>query len=529
MSTNVDLRELAIDRGGTESARTTSRRQLLTRYVVPLLLIVGFLSVVAWSTWGLIFPAKSVTAVLVFSTMSEIQTAGTPLFQAAGWIEPRPTPIRVAALAPGVVSDLLVVEDQLVKVGDPIAELIKDDAKFTLERASVDLKLREAELDVAHSRLTAAKIRVDQPVHLESPLADAEASLAKLETQLANLPFQQRRAAADMLALQKDFDAKYASLGFVSGVEIDLAKGKLDSARALAAELENRMAALTKEAAALKGKRDAIRTLLLLQTDEIEARDTAEAQINVAIARVDQARVVVAEAELRLVRMTIRAPINGRIYRLIAHPGARVGSGLTQMAGYDGSTIVTMYRPDMLQVRVDVRFRDIQDVTTGQLVRINNAAISEPLTGQVLYVASEADKQKNTLQVKVGITDPPSVFKPEMLVDVTYLAPERSTEDDEPLKSIKLYIPQQLVQQEESGPFVWLADQSEGVARKTSIKTGVSGLNGLVEVTRGLTISSRLIVGGVDGLEDGDRIVISGEDPSIGISPSIDLAPTRGQ
>ena len=46
--------------------------------------------------------------------------------------------------------------------------------------------------------------------------------------------------------------------------------------------------------------------------------------------------------------------------------------------------------------------------------------------GTVLFISSEADIQKNTLQVKVAIPDPPDVFKPEMLVDVTFLAPERS-------------------------------------------------------------------------------------------------------
>ncbi|HBL44518.1 MAG TPA: hemolysin D, partial [Planctomycetaceae bacterium] len=57
----------------------------------------------------------------VIVTQSSIRNAGTPLFQAAGWVEPRPTPVRVAALSPGVIEELLVVEDQKVKQGEPIA------------------------------------------------------------------------------------------------------------------------------------------------------------------------------------------------------------------------------------------------------------------------------------------------------------------------------------------------------------------------------------------------------------------------
>ena len=103
MSTDVDLRELAIDRGGTGEPRRRTRRHVLTRYVLPLALILGFLSLVAWASRDLIFPPKAVTVVPVYSTTAEVRQEGTPLFKAAGWIEPRPTPVRVAALAPGVV------------------------------------------------------------------------------------------------------------------------------------------------------------------------------------------------------------------------------------------------------------------------------------------------------------------------------------------------------------------------------------------------------------------------------------------
>jgi hypothetical protein len=53
------------------------------------------------------------------------------------------------------------------------------------------------------------------------------------------------------------------------------------------------------------------------------------------------------------------------------------------------------------------------------------------------------------------------------------------------------------------------------------IETGTVGNNGLIQVTQGLTISSRLIVSGLDGLAEGDRIVIKGEDTTIGTSDSI--------
>ena len=61
------------------------------------------------------------TVVPVHVSRAEWQEEGTPLFKAAGWVEPRPTHVAVPALASGVVDQLLVVEDQAVEEGEPVA------------------------------------------------------------------------------------------------------------------------------------------------------------------------------------------------------------------------------------------------------------------------------------------------------------------------------------------------------------------------------------------------------------------------
>ena len=519
MSNEVDLRELAIDRGAAVKHSVRSPRHMLTRYLLPALLILGFLSLVAWASRDLVFPPKPVTVVPVFSTSAETMQEGTPLFKAAGWIEPRPTPIRVAALAPGVVEKLLVVEDQALTKGEAIAQLVTDDARFAHQRSLADLELRKAELDEAMAAFTAAETRLKQPVHLEAALNEAQAALAKVDTQLQTLPFQVRRAEADHAAMKRDYEGKVAAKGVVAGNQIDIAESKAEAARATLEELRDRFNSLEREQQALAGRRDALKTQLELLADEKKARDEAGARIKAAKARVARAEVLVSEAKLRLDRMSIAAPIDGRVFRLIAHPGARLGSGMTQLPGHDGSTVITMYRPSMLQVRVDVRFEDIPKVSLGQPVEIDNPALQSPLNGKVLFISSEADIQKNTLQVKVEIPVPPNVFKPEMLVDATFMAPQQKPaprESAEP-KQVRLYVLQQLIQSDQTGPFVWLADQSEGVARKAAITTGPVGSNGLVQITSGLNMASRIIASGSDSLRDGERITVIGEDRELGM------------
>jgi HlyD family secretion protein len=527
MSTDVDLRQLAIDRGSTSTPTIRTRRHVLSRYVLPLVLLLGFACLVAWATWEVAFPPRQVTVVPVLWTTADVQQEGTPLFKAAGWVEPRPTSVRVAALAPGVVERLLVVEDQAVERGEAIAELVEEDAQLVLDRAVANLQLREAEQAEARAALAAATTRFEQPVHLQAALGEAEALLAQIETELKNLPFATRRADADYQSAKSVYQSKRGAQGVVAGVDIDVAKGKLDSALAQLEELRGRAASLEKQHAALVQRRNALNTQLELLAEETKARDEAEARLAAAQARVAQAHVAIKEAELQLDRMTVRSPIDGRVYRLIALPGARIGDGGTSMPGIDGSTVVTMYDPQSLQVRVDVRFEDIPKVTLDQPVEIDNPALSRPIVGTVLFVSSEADIQKNTLEVKVGVADPPSVFKPEMLVDVTFLSPKPIEPPGKPGKAAKLYLPQQLIHRSEHGQYVWLADQSTGVAKNVAVETGDVGNNGLVEIRSGLNIASRVIATGTAGLEEGMRITVTQEDSTLAANATTEQSKPR--
>ena len=143
MSAEVDIKQLAIVRGEAASPKHR-RRHVVSRYLIPGALLLGFASLIGWASRDKLMPPTDVWVVPVLASQSKVQHEGTPLFQAAGWIEPRPTPIRVAALAPGVVERLLVVQDQEVKAGEPVAELVKADAQLTHDGAAASLTLAEA-------------------------------------------------------------------------------------------------------------------------------------------------------------------------------------------------------------------------------------------------------------------------------------------------------------------------------------------------------------------------------------------------
>ncbi|MGD9856353.1 MAG: efflux RND transporter periplasmic adaptor subunit, partial [Planctomycetaceae bacterium] len=434
---------------------------------------------------------------------------------AAGWVEPRPTAIRVAALASGVVDELLVVEDQAVKQGEPIARLVAEDAELMLDQARSVERLREAEIDEAQAALTAAQTNLTIPAHLELPVAQADASLAAIETELSNLPHQLARAEARLRLATVDLDTKRQAKQSLSGIVIEQAQSESDAAQAEVNELTRRLPALEQQRQALIRNRDAAAKRLELLTEERRAVAEAEARLAAAQARLQEAQVAIAEAQLRLGRMTISSPVDGRVLNLIALPGAQLSSGPSRMEGADSNTVVTMYEPHRLQVRADVRFEDLPRTGRDHPVEIRSPALKEPLHGRVLFLTGYANIQKNTLEVKVSIDDSPEVIKPEMLVDVTFLAPDKEPAGEEPNEQYRLFVPRPLVDAGDAGAFVWVADVAERIARRQRITLGAAQSPAYFEVTEGLTAASRLISTGRERLQDGDRIDITGEDESL--------------
>lgn len=515
----LDLRELALERPSAERSKRVRRRPWVARYVVPGAVLAGFAALLAIAAGERLLPRRPVTVVPVVVTRAEVRQEGTPLFQAAGWVEPRPTPIDVPALTEGFVKELLVVEGQEVEAGEPVARLIDVDARLALRGAETSLKLQRAELERAEAELKAARLRRENPVHLEAELADAESLLAKTETARAQLPYLIDSSRARLDYAKQNLAGKQAAKDAIAGRLVQEAESEFAKVQAELDEIEHRRPRLDSEIAALENKVDALNTRLTLLIEETRQLEDAEARRKAAQAEVEEAELAVEKAELALERAVIKAPIAGRVLSLIAYPGTRV-MGMDSTASQNSSTVVKLYDPSMLQVRADVRLEDVPLVQPGQPVEIETASAEKPIAGTVLIPTSSANIQKNTLEVKVAIDAPPPTIRPEMLVTATFLAPpQKSSEEDGSQESERLLIPRQLVQSDEGGSFVWLADGS-GRARRQAVELGKAGTEELVEAVQGIRPTDKLISSGLQGLEPGTRVEIVGEDARMGLGKS---------
>lgn len=523
---NVDLSQLAVSRQPAAAPTITPRRRWATRFLLPAGILSAFVALFASAARDSFLPAKSVTVVPVFVTRAEVQQEGTPLFQAAGWIEPQPSAVTVSALASGVVDQMLVVEGQLVERGQPIAKLIDADAKLAIQQAEARLRLAKAELQNANAASTAAQATLENPNELRVALAEAESMLAETQLILGNLPFAIKAASSRQQLAQENLSRKEQAGDAVAGRIIREAAAELASAESALGELRARDPKLREQIDALDRKRDALKQQLELMTEPKRAVGAAAAMVAAAKARHEQAHLEVDAARLNLERMTVTAPISGRVLTIDARPGKRL-SGLDPMSEQNSSAVASLYDPKSLQVRVDVRLEDVPQVQIGQPVTIETAALREPLAGKVLWLTTRADIQKNTLQVKVSIDNPPSVITPEMLGKVTFVAPPQPiTAEDQESEPLRLLVPRELVQHGEGGSTVWVADTTAGVARRVGVELGKAGTGQLVEVKGGLNPTTKLLAGGRESLVDGERIRITGIDASIGASSSDSALPT---
>lgn len=520
-SQGVDLSQLSFQRQAPAKSTIEAPRRWLSRYVIPLGVVGAFLGLFGWAARESFLPAQAVTVTPVIVTRAEVQQEGTPLFQAAGWIEPQPSAVVASSLAAGVVEELMVVEGQIVEKDQPLAKLIDTDAKITLHQAEANLRLADADVMNAEATLTAARAALANPNELQAALAEADSLLADTNLTLGNLPFSidaatnRRQLAADNLSRKKQAgDA-------VAGRVLREAAAELSAAESALGELLARRPTLEVQLEALTRKRAALKQQLELMTEHKRAVSTAEAMLAAAQARREQAQLAVDAAQLSLERMVIRAPISGRILTVEARRGKRL-AGMDPLSEQSSSAVATLYDPKSLQIRVDVRLEDVPQVQIGQPVAIETAALAAPIAGEVLWVTTRADIQKNTLQVKVAIKDPPPVITPEMLGQVTFLAPpqpvESGTAEADPLR---LLAPRALVVQGEVGSAVWVADIEHGIARRRTVELGRAGTDQLVEIATGLDPTSKLIVGGRETLDEGARIRIAGDDRSLSAGPGV--------
>lgn len=378
----------------------------------------------------------------------------TRTVQAPGWLEADPYTVAAAALTDGVIAEILVLEGDAVVLNQPVARLVRADAELALARTEADRRAAEAQTAIARATLAAAETDWAEPVERTRAAAAARAALARTRAQLAQLPalIGVEVALAERLAEELDRTEQARRSGAANEIEAVVARKKLEAARATVESLEQRRPILEAEIDLARAELTAAERLAELRTPERLALESARAGVLRADAALAQAVAARDEAALRLERTEIRAPIAGLVQSRLKYPGSKV------MASTDdphSTHIVHLYNPAKLQARVDVPLADAAEIRVGQACEVVVEILPDrTFRGEVTRITNQADLQKNTLQIKVRLFDPPPMLKPEMLTRVKFLGSTPATDPGTANVAPRVLVPESSLSARDGADFV---------------------------------------------------------------------------
>ncbi len=149
-----------------------------------------------------------------------------------------------------------------------------------------------------------------------------------------------------------------------------------------------------------------------------------EARLSVAAAR---ATIREIQGQLDLVHTyldwtVIRSPISGVVLEKLAEPGELVTPQSFGGARGPSTAVLAVADPRDLQVELDVNETDLAKIALGAKCRvIPEAYPTKTYDGLVAEISPEANRQKGTLQIKVGIKEPDRYLTPELTAKVEFL------------------------------------------------------------------------------------------------------------
>jgi len=492
----------------SEVAIALPPRRWISRVLLPGGIILICLVLLIYTARDSLWPATDVHVVRVISKVTT-QAAGAVTVQAPGWVEADPFPIYVSGLATGVVDEILVLEGQEVKAGDVVVTLIEDDARLALERAQADLEKRQAELPVYVAALTAAQTDWDNPVDQDRAVAVNSAKLQESKAELDRLSADITMHQAKLAELQDNHQRLLALLPNASAeLEVKQLQFRCEAQKALVGSTQKQQQVVEARIQQCQADLKAAQEHRQLRIKERKTLDEAKAQVEMIKAQINLAEVAVAEAQLRLDRMKIRAQADGVVMTRLAVPGSKV---MLEGDMKESAHVIYLYNPRKLQVRTDVPLADASKVGVGQKAKVVVDVLpDEEFTGHVSRIVHEADIQKNTLEVKVAIDNPSPELKPEMLARIKFMG---SGTNDPNSSTLSIFVPEHLCRDRSGDKArIWLVT-AQSTAKLQDITLSGNRQDGWVEIVSGMNLGDAVITEPLDGLEEGRKVMIKGESP----------------
>jgi len=480
-------------------------RRWVSRVALPLALVGGFAGLVLWASWDVVAPPADVKVVPVrVQTGAAEVVVGRELFRANGWVEPLPRPTDVTVQTEGTyrVAEVLVNPGDRVEAGKELVRL--DTARAALDADAAGKRhakrlaaARAVRADVAKAGVVAAN--AEAGIGLAKAEGEADATAAAADAAKAGVAVK----AAELTAEVEDELWRSKAAGSDVRLRqarqaVELAKAERAAAAARLAKAKTGATVRVKQAELALAAAEADRASLAARADEAD-QDAADAAVEVR------------RAELELARAKVVAPFAGVVMGLHVRPGRLVG-GKDALAESKGA-VATLYDPARLQVRVEVPVAKFALVRRGgpAEVEVEDVLPGRKLAATVAYDSHLANSSRNSVPVTVELTGvPPAELRPDMIAAVRFLAPPASGSTTTETAR-RLVVPRRLLVADGGETRVWVLDPVAGRADLRAVELA-PGDGETAVVVGGLNPTDKLIATGREGLRQGARVRVVGED-----------------
>lgn len=291
----------------------------------------------------------------------------------------------------------------------------------------------------------------------------AEADYAALEVRLQSQVLDQRatlvqvRSDARGARLQAEAEARLVEQGILPRIQYQRSLLEAD-------QLEERLAIETERA------------------DQF--RDSLDAQLRAARARIDQFENVVQLREQQLESLTVKAGIDGVLQELTVEEGQRLTPG---------QNIARVAQPDTLIAELRIAETQAKDVQMGQAVEVDTR--NGVVAGEVMRIDPRVSN--GTVQVDVELTgELPPGARPDLSVDGTILI--------EKLEDV-LFVGRPAYGQPESMVRLFRIDPEDNTAVRVPVELGRSSVS-VIEIRQGLSVGDTVILSDTSAWDEHDRI-----------------------
>lgn len=356
---------------------------------------------------------------------------------------------------PGVVQQLQAHVGEAVEAGTLLVQLNTQLTQLEVAAANADQASAQA----------AAKATVDDATKaLKNEVAENNRSLEQQRQQVrdAKTEMEQAYRVWEARVSEEDDGSPLAHTAYASYLS---AKSAYTTAQETLKTLQ----------ATIKKSNDAAGGALTLAEEKYSA--TTQASRNtVGLSSLQAAKSL---AATKLSKLSLVAPFSGTVTSV----DTEVGEYVTP-----GKTVVALQTVDQLEVVADVTETDATKIAVNMAVDVTFDALGDssphPATVTSISPAAKIIEGVPTYEVKIAVPTTDSRLKPGLTADAIVHAQKRDS---------VLSVPRRALTQKDGGYFVHIkqADQTEQEVR---VEIGLTGSDGLVEITQGVQEGQEVIV-----------------------------------